>query len=195
MITRYTLLERVRDRSDERSWEDFIDIYRPYIYKVLRRMNFLHEEAEDLSQNVLVVLWDKMPEFKHNFRTGAFRSWLCTIVRNKGVDYIRKHTNRKNKLDNQSDLLLSPLMSENTNDLQKAVEEEWNKHISDLAWKTIEEEFSENVRKAFLLSVEGISGEEIAERLDVQVNSIYTYKKRIRNRLKEVIRGLNDQYV
>ena len=195
MITRYTLLERVRDRTDEQSWEDFIEIYRPYMYRVLRRMNFSHEEAEDLSQNVLVVLWDKLPDFKHSFRTGAFRAWLCKIVRNKGVDYIRKQSSRKNKLDQESNLLNSPLMSENTNDLEKAAEEEWNQHVSDLAWKVIEEEFSESVRKAFMLSIEGVPGEEIAERLNVQVNSIYTYKKRIRNRLKELIRNMNDQYV
>jgi len=195
MITRYTLLERVRDRADEKSWEDFVEIYGPYIYKVIRRMNFGHEEAEDLSQNILVIRGDKIPDFQHNFRTGAFRSWLCTIVRNRSVDYIRKHANRKKKMDEQGDLLLGPMFKDNSNDLEKAAEEEWNRHVSELAWKTIEEEFSEKVKEAFLMSIDGIPGEEIAEKLDVQVNSIYTYKKRIRARLKEIIRSLNEQYV
>ena len=195
MITRYTLLERVRDRADEKSWEDFVEIYRPYIYKVIRRMNFGHEEAEDLSQNILVLLWDKIPGFEHNFRTGAFRSWLCTIIRNKSVDYIRKHANRKKKMDEEGELLLGPLFKDNSNDLEKAAEEEWNRHVSELAWKVIEDEFSENVRKAFLMSVDGIPGEEIAETLGVQINSIYTYKKRIRSRLKDIIKAYNEQYV
>ena len=195
MQTSHTLLERVRDRSDENSWSEFDEIYRPYIFKIVRRMNFTHEESEDMCQSILLTLWEKIPEFKHNFRTGAFRTWLCTIVRNRGINIVKKNQRRNEKLTVENEDALSPYIQTSQNDLEEIAKEEWISHITDLAWKKIENEFDENIRKAFTMSLQDIPGEQIAEELGIKLNSVYVYKNRIKKRLEEIIRILKVQYV
>ena len=191
MITRHTLLERVRDRLDEKSWEDFIEIYRPYIYYFVRRMNIAHEEAEDITQNTLVKLWDKLPEFKHSFRTGAFRSWLCKIVKNQTINIINRQKNLSEKLKQMA----VTIEQTSSNEMERMAKEEWNSYISNLAWKEVEQEFDENAREAFLMSMKNISAEEIAEKLGINYKSVYVLKKRIKDRMKEKIKVLQDQYL
>ena len=191
MITRHTLLERVRDRLDEKSWEDFIEIYRPYIYYFVRRMNIAHEEAEDITQNTLVKLWDKLPEFKHSFRTGAFRSWLCKIVKNQTINIINRQKNLSEKLKQMA----VTIEQTSSNEMERMAKEEWNSYISNLAWKEVEQEFDENAREAFLMSMKNISAEEIAEKLGINYKSVYVLKKRIKDRMKEKIKILQDQYL
>ena len=64
--TRQTLLERLRDRYDDSSWQEFIDTYRGYIFVVVRRMNINEADAEDLVQQVLLKLWEELPDFAYD---------------------------------------------------------------------------------------------------------------------------------
>lgn len=191
MITRHTLLERVRDRLDEKSWEDFVEIYRPYIYYFIRRMNIAHEEAEDITQNTLVKLWDKLPEFQHSFRTGAFRSWICTMVKNQTLNIIKRQKNLSEKLQKMA----LTIEQTSSNDMERMAKEEWNTYITNIAWKEVEKEFDENAREAFLMSMKEFSAEEIAEKLEINYKSVYVLKKRVKDRMKEKIKILQDQYL
>lgn len=51
-------------------------IYRPFIYGWLRRHSASHQDAEDLTQEVLTILVRELPGFSHSGRVGAFRRWL-----------------------------------------------------------------------------------------------------------------------
>ena len=59
--TRKTLIENVRKLKDDDSWEDFVHYYRAYIFAVIQGMGRTNQEAEDLSQKVLLKLWKKLP--------------------------------------------------------------------------------------------------------------------------------------
>ena len=88
--TRKTLLRKVKDQSDIKSWDEFIQFYMRYIYMVARNMNLNHHDAEDITQRALVKLWDKLPDFDYDRCRGTFRSWLCTIIRNMVINFVRK---------------------------------------------------------------------------------------------------------
>ena len=195
MNTRYTLLERVKNRTDEQSWVDFVEIYRPYIYRFVRRMNLGHEDSEDLSQSILVVLWEKIPGFEFNFRTGAFRAWLCKLVRNRVLNYLKTQNRRSAKLESDAQDIASSLNSMPLSDLEKIAKEEWEKFVGMKAWEAVEGEFDEKAREAFKLSMQNISADEISSKLGIAVGSVYVYKQRIKDRLKEKVRALKDQYL
>ena len=88
--TRETLLFRVKNQRDEKSWNEFVSYYKNYIYIVSRNMNLEHHDAEDILQRVLLKLWEKLPEFEYSTKKGTFRSFLCTIIRNMAIDLIKK---------------------------------------------------------------------------------------------------------
>src|SRR5689334_23415777 len=77
------LLDRLRRaKPDAAEWRRLQDIYLPLIGHWLARVPGLHDEAEDLAQEVLVVLFRELPSFERR-RHGAFRAWLRQITVNR----------------------------------------------------------------------------------------------------------------
>jgi mRNA-degrading endonuclease RelE of RelBE toxin-antitoxin system len=62
-------------------------LYTPFIRGWLHRCAAPSQDADDLVQEVLVVLTRKLPEFRHAQRPGSFRRWLLGIT----VNCLRKH--------------------------------------------------------------------------------------------------------
>ena len=50
LATRSSLLLRLRDLGDERSWREFFDVYWRLLFHVARKRGFSQEDAEDVVQ-------------------------------------------------------------------------------------------------------------------------------------------------
>jgi RNA polymerase sigma factor (sigma-70 family) len=89
--TRVSLLLRVRDLGDGRSWDEFHAIYRPLIFGYLRRLGIKDHDANDLTQEVFSGLMAILPTFELDRSNGGrFRAYLWTMTRNALVAYIRR---------------------------------------------------------------------------------------------------------
>ena len=146
--TRTTLLARIKDYDDQQAWDEFVSYYRAYIYNVIRRMRFDPDEAEEITQLVLIKMWKKMPSFTLDTSRGKFRSWLSTVIRNQSVDFIRSKE-RSSTLRKA----LSSLESEESN-IDKFIHEEWKTYLLKTAWDIITPDFEENTLKAGRLAFE-----------------------------------------
>src|SRR5947207_14251980 len=81
--TSFSLLERLKHaQPDSSDWHRLQDIYLPLIRSWLSRVPGLHDEADDLAQEVLVVLFRELPSFERR-RHGAFRAWLRQVIVNR----------------------------------------------------------------------------------------------------------------
>ena len=60
--TRKTLIARVQDQQNERAWEEFIEIYKRYVYAVIRNMNISEADAADIHQKIMIKLWGHLPK-------------------------------------------------------------------------------------------------------------------------------------
>src|SRR6516162_3959788 len=87
--TSTSLLDRLRREGDTSSWQRLIDLYTPLIRGWLRRHALLDQDADDVVQEVLTVVVRRLPEFRREPRTGAFRRWLKTITVNCLRDFWR----------------------------------------------------------------------------------------------------------
>ncbi len=192
--TRESLLEKVKDQTDEQSWEDFVYYYNPFIYSVIRGMNISHHDAEEIVQTVLLKSWNKLPEFEYNRGKGRFRGWLCQVTGNTVRDFIRKRkTSAERFTSDQSADTLNKLCIE-IPEIEKIADMEWKNHISKLAWNNISKKFSPHVAKAFLMSVKSVPTKEISEKLGIAESSVYVYKCRVQKELRTEIKRLN-QYL
>src|SRR5438046_3054954 len=81
--TPVSLLERLRVRPDESAWQRLLDIYGPWIRDWLSRQGVNGTDADDLTQEVTVLLVKELPRFRHDLRRGAFRRWLRTLTLNR----------------------------------------------------------------------------------------------------------------
>lgn len=182
--TRQTLLEKIRDKHDENSWEDFVFYYRQYIYVVVRSMNMNHHDSEEIVQMVLLKVWEKLPEFQYDREKGRFRGWLCRVTGNIVKNYIRSRKsqiNRVEKFKQQEEI--DYLNSVSLPEIEKIASREWETYIANIAWKNIENNFNAHVKECFLLMSDEVPVPDIAKRLGISESSVYVYKKRVLDRL------------
>ncbi len=190
--TRATLIQRVQNQQDEKSWEEFVQVYRRYIYAIIRSMNISEHDTEDILQQVLINLWNSLPKMDYE-KINRFRSWLSTVTKNCVTDFIRKRTREANRLEKASkDDTLTYLKSIRLPEVNQIAEREWEIHLTNLALENIRPLFSGKAVDAFQMTLNGKSVEEIAAELDLKENSVYRLKNRVKERLIQEIRHLRD---
>jgi RNA polymerase sigma-70 factor (ECF subfamily) len=190
--TRATLLQRVRNQHDEAAWNDFVLIYRNYVYAIIRRMNISDHDAEDLTQELMLNMWNKLPQTDVE-RIRRFRSWLSTITKNLVTDFIRKRMREADRLEKaEQDTTLSYLKAIRLPDIEPIAKKEWRIHLTNLALANIESIFSGHAIEVFRLSLAGLEIKAIAAKLDLQENSVYRLKNRVKKRLIQEIEQLRN---
>ncbi len=188
--TSYTLLQRAADQSDEAAWNEFFRYYDRFIYHLLHRMTLKPEDIEDLHQIILVRLWENLKTYQRTDK--KFRSWLALIVRNIAYDYFRSEKRRR-KIFNDEVEIDHAAVSNLAMSIEQNVETEWEAYMVNFAMNRLRGLFSENAIKVFELSLEGQSATEIADKLNIGVDSVYTLKNRVKARLiKEVHAVMNE---
>ena len=80
LLTRPSLLFRVREWNDSASWEEFHRLYRRLIYGRARRSGLSHADAEDVAQDVFKRVAETIRDFDTNPERGAFRGWLMKLT-------------------------------------------------------------------------------------------------------------------
>jgi len=89
--TSSSLLERLRQPEATEAWQRFVHLYTPLLYYWARGTGLPEHDAADLVQDVLVVLVQKLPEFRYDAGQ-SFRGWLRTITLNKWRERCRRFT-------------------------------------------------------------------------------------------------------
>ena len=188
--TRVTLLQKLRNQHDETSWDEFVHHYERYIGTIIHHFNVPPQDIDDLVQECLTSLWKSLPTYDYRPEHCKFRSWLQVVTRNNVTRYYRKQT-IKSRLQEKIDLNQASFETDNSPEIDAVIEREWKVHIAQLAWEVIEQGFDENPRQCYLLLADGFSAVEVAEKMDLKVNTVHVYRQRIKEKLRLEIRRLN----
>ncbi len=192
LLTRETLLHRVRRQYDEESWKEFVYYYRGYVYNIASRMGLNHHDAEEVVQDVMLKLWKRLPEFQYDSTKGRFRGWLCRVTANR-VKLLWRQKSRDLDLltAGEKEEMARYLQEIQTTPNQELAEKEWRSYILTLAWSRVRKEFGTNERLAFEMLSKGAGVDEVSKVLGIATSSVYVYKKRVADRLKQEIPRLN----
>ena len=185
--TRQTLIERLRTKSDEDSWQTFTDTYQRYIYVVIRRMNIGHSEAEDLVQEVLIKIWNKLASFNYDPGKAKFRTWLSAVIKNHVFNYVESRKSYSNKIEKAGQ---QPQKAYTEDEIDAVMQKEWEIYITNLALEKIKGQFTGNAIKVFEMSLAGVSVSKIAEKLEIKENTAYRLKNRVKSKIIEEIEQL-----
>lgn len=191
--TPISLLERLRLRPDEQSWQRLVDLYTPLIRDWLRRHDLPGSDTDDLTQDVMQVLVRELPNFRHDLRPGAFRRWL----RNVTVNRLRVHWRGRRSRpvatgDSDFGHVLDQLEDPNSS-LSRVWDEEHDRHVARRLLELIEPEFEATTWRAFRgLVLEGKRTAEIAADLGVTPNAVRIAKSRVLSRFRQEIDGILD---
>src|SRR5207253_2317299 len=77
-----------RDPADPQAWKTFVHRYGPLIHDWCRQQHLQEADAEDVTQDVLTKLAQKLCTFTYNAHQGTFRGWLRTLTQHAWCDYL-----------------------------------------------------------------------------------------------------------
>lgn len=162
--------------GDEAAFSQIFYHYTQCIYSYILNKTKSPETAEEIVQEVFAKVWQSRETFS---QVSNYESFLFSMASNKLVDFLRKMAHDE-KLKRQVWQTIS-----NTSNI--TIEELDFKHSQELI-KLAVEQLSPQRRKIFLMNKEqGLSRQEIAERLNLSVNTV-------NNHLNEAVR-LVKQYL
>ncbi|MHC5544480.1 sigma-70 family RNA polymerase sigma factor, partial [Singulisphaera rosea] len=72
--TRHSLIVKLRDPADTDAWREFVALYEPLVYRLVRRNGVQDADAQDLCQEVFQALARSIDRWDPD--RGGFRSWL-----------------------------------------------------------------------------------------------------------------------
>jgi RNA polymerase sigma-70 factor, ECF subfamily len=191
--TSATLLERLNDRSDSLAWRRLVDLYSPLISGWLRRHGVSTEDAEDLTQEVLEVVFREVSRFRHNGRVGAFRTWLRTITINCLRQSLRSRRVQAQATGSSDIARMLDQLEDPASDLSHRWDHEHDEFVLQRLMKLIEPDFRPATWRAFRRQViDGASAETVAAELSLTVNAVLIAKSRVLSHLRKNAQGLVD---
>jgi RNA polymerase sigma-70 factor (ECF subfamily) len=183
--TSLSLLERLRDPRDEPAWRQLVTLYTPLLRSWLRPHCRQEADADDLTQEVLTVLAQKVRDFAHNHRMGAFRTYLRTIAAHKLGDYLRSARRAPLLANGEQDRLLEQL-EDPASDLSQIWERQHDQHVAQALLELIRPQFTAATWQAFhCLVVEGQPTAQVAAALGLTSNAVLIAKSRVLARLRQ----------
>jgi RNA polymerase sigma-70 factor (ECF subfamily) len=113
--------------SIDQAFQLLVKTYGEILYSQIRRITRNHEQTNDVLQNVLVKIYQNLPNFKRN---SSLYTWMYRICRNEALNFLEKE-NRRTGVDIDPPMLeiIAGNQSLDTLDFEK---------ISELLNRTIE---------------------------------------------------------
>ena len=181
------LLEELAVAGSEAGWERFVYLYEPFLRGRVRRYALQESDESDLVQDVLAVVLRRLPEFRHNGETGAFRAWLRGIVVHTTQAFFRQRK-RRPTLDLEQ---WAAQLADGNSPLAAEWDREHDLHVAARLLELARAEFDETHYQAFrrtALDEQPIAA--VAEALGVTSNVVYIARSRVLARLRAIGRGL-----
>lgn len=188
--TRITLLGRLRrDPTNQAAWGEFVEHYGGKIYGWCRKWDLQEADAQDVTQNVLLRLAQKLRDFTYD-PSRSFRAWLKTLTHHAWSDFLesRQRPGLGSGDSRVGDMLQSVAARD---DLVKHLEEEFDREVLQEAMVRVRLRVAPQTWSAFTLTaLEGLSGAEAAERIPMQVAQVFIAKRRVQKMLQEEVAKL-----
>lgn len=189
--TRPSLIDKIKDKSNEKNWEEFTAFYEPYVRGFLLRLGLKNDQVDDFSQMTFLKLWESIDRFKSMGTPGTFRAWLKTLIRNETINFFKRESMISQKLKDYAIMNAGDLEK---NEIDEIIEDEWDIFISNKAWESIATNLTDLEKEIFLMSLKGASTDEIVASCEVKSGQVYSYKKKVKDRLKKEIQRLQKIY-
>jgi len=162
-------------------------------YSRLRRRGVAHEDSLDLTQEVLAVMAQELPHFRHSGRPGAFRRWLREVTLHRAQGFWRKGRLRPSASGSNEMADWLTELADGHSDLSRRWERQHDQYILNHLMAKVEQSLEPLTIKAFRKVVfDGHAAETVAADLHLSVGAVYSAKSRVLRALRQASAGLVD---
>jgi RNA polymerase sigma factor (sigma-70 family) len=197
--THASLISRLKNWQDGKSWEEFFNTYWKLIYGVSRKTGLSDAESQDVVQETLAVVARQMPNFNYDPKVGSFKGWLLHTTRWKIVDQFRKrgplvHPESSAGATETATDPMHEFPDKGPNVQQKVWDEEWEKNALAAALKKVRQRADPQKYQIFDLYVnKQWTAEKVATVFHIKVDQIYLINHRITEMIRQEVMRLENE--
>jgi RNA polymerase sigma-70 factor, ECF subfamily len=183
--TRASLIVRLQADDDQAAWTEFVEIYRPVIFRLARRKGLQAADADDLAQQVLAAVAGAVSRWQPDADRGRFRTWLNRIAHNRIINALTRRA--PDQAAGGTTEFLAGQAAEDGPD-SALLQNEYRREVFQWAARQVRGEFHADTWQAFWqTAVEDRPITDVAVELGKHTGAIYTARGRVMKRLREKI--------
>lgn len=199
LATRTSLLRRLKDWSDEVSWEDFFNTYWRLIYSTACKAGLTEAEAQDVVQETVITVAKKIKDFDVGAQHGSFKAWLLHITRWRIADQFRKRSpapacepaTEPSGHTATTDRIVDP----SSVNLELGWDQDWEQHLFDAAMEKVQHQVDPLRFQMFHLHmIRQWPAPKVAQKLGVKLGKVYFAKYRISRLIKQEVKRLEVEW-
>ena len=197
--TRASLLARLKNWDDSRSWMDFFNTYWRLIYGRAVNARLSDQEAQEVVQETVISIAKKIHEFKVDPALGSFKTWLYLIVSRRIADQHRKRDRANAVLDvlpegEDGASLLENLPGPAAMQPDAAWDAEWENNLVAAAMERVKEQVKTSHYQIFDYHViQSHSVTETAKDLQTNAAMVHLVKHRVGRLVRKEVEALREE--
>lgn len=160
------LSKAVADKRDQSAFSELFGYFSPRVKSYFIQLGADPEQAEDLTQDVMSVLWHKAHLFDPT--KSSLSTWLFRVARNRRIDVLRR--DRSGLIDVHDPIFIPPEPASP----DEIVEVDQRDENVRRALSLLQDKHADIIRMSFFL---GLSHSQISEKCDLPLGTV---KSRIR---------------
>ena len=165
-LTHEELVALIAHSKSKKAFKILFDYFAPRLKSYLLNFKISNQKAEDITQEVMIVLWHKADKF--NPEKAKISTWLFRVARNKYIDSVRR---QKYPMVNSDDHMHEMVAPEKTD---RNIEQVQNSDLIRNAMKTLNDDQQKVIELSFFHE---LSHSQIAEKTGLPLGTV---KSRIR---------------
>jgi RNA polymerase sigma factor (sigma-70 family) len=196
--TRKSLIERLNNWEDQRTWNEFYQTYWRLVFSVATKSGLTREEAFDVVQETIIAIARQVQRGQYDPRAGSFKAWLLQMTRWRILDQFRARKRQPSLADqgdsgseDNSGHILDKIAVEKDNVLDKIWDKEWKDNIFAAALERVKAKVSPRQFQIFDCYVlKGMGVTKTSEVLGINAAQVYLAKHRVGNLVKKEVKAL-----
>jgi len=206
--TRMSLIERLSDWEDQKSWDEFYQTYWRLIYGVSLKAGLGQDEAFDVVQDTVLTIakqWKKGQRYDPS--KGSFKTWLMNVTRWRIADQFRKKQRNPAAMNQQggtpgadgvlrSTATFERLEGEDGQETMERIwENEWKFNLSEVAIERVRKRVSPLQFQIFhAYVIKDWDTARVKRELGVSQSQVYLAKHRVGGMIKKEIEALKKEF-
>lgn len=197
--TRRSLILKLADWKDQRSWDEFYRTYWRLIYSVAVQAGLREQEAWDVVQETVLTIAKQTKKNAYDPSRGSFKTWLWNVTRWRISDQFRQR--RKDTAGNSAhDAELSEAVpldfvpDGGDSSFEKIWEKEWQQNVMKAALERVKTKVSPKQFQIFDYNViRGMKASDVHKKLGVSIAQVYLAKHRVGSLLNKEVKFIRSQ--
>ncbi len=197
--TRKSLIARLDNWEDQRTWDEFYQTYWRLIYSVALKAGLRQDEAFDCVQETILSIAKQSKKKLYDPEQGSFKTWLMNMTRWRINDQFRKRKKdtamMTGEWENDRNTAVIDRIEDPAGDvLSRLWNTEWKKNVADAALARVKAQVSPKQFQIFhCYVIKQWDASKVQQQLNVSMAQVYLAKHRVGVVLKRELAKLEDQ--